>query len=71
MPMYEFKCEACEHEFEELVLGQRDRKIPCPKCGSDNTHRLLSASCVHGGGKGASFGSLGASGGGCGTGGFS
>ena len=31
MPLYEFKCRACGHRFEELVrLGETPE---CPKCG--------------------------------------
>ena len=31
MPMYEFKCEPCDHAFETLVRGSSD--VPhCPKC---------------------------------------
>jgi len=31
MPMYEFRCEPCEHTFETLVRSSSD--VPhCPKC---------------------------------------
>jgi putative FmdB family regulatory protein len=31
MPIYEFRCHNCRHEFEELVpIGQ---SAPCPECG--------------------------------------
>jgi putative FmdB family regulatory protein len=31
MPMYEFKCEPCDHAFETLVRSSSD--VPhCPKC---------------------------------------
>lgn len=30
MPIYEYSCNACQHEFEALVFG-RD-KAECPKC---------------------------------------
>ena len=51
MPMYEYACEACHKVFEELVFGSPEA-VPCPKCGSPRTKRLLSASCVRGSGKG-------------------
>lgn len=75
MPMYEYKCSACENEFEELVFGSIE-SVPCPKCGSSNTRRLVSAGCVRSGnaGLGSSLGGgMGAmpSAGGCGSGGFS
>ena len=41
MPMYEYRCDACKCEFEELVFGQPE-SVPCPKCGSVKTHKLLS-----------------------------
>ena len=45
MPIFEFRCEACENEFEELCLGSAARAgtgVPCPKCGSPDTKKLLS-----------------------------
>jgi putative FmdB family regulatory protein len=30
MPVYEYACRKCHHEFEELVFG--DEKPVCPKC---------------------------------------
>lgn len=30
MPVYEYACRKCGHEFEELVFG--DEKPACPKC---------------------------------------
>jgi putative FmdB family regulatory protein len=35
MPLYNYKCEACNHEFEAaLKIADRDLPItePCPKC---------------------------------------
>ncbi|RJP57376.1 MAG: zinc ribbon domain-containing protein, partial [Deltaproteobacteria bacterium] len=31
MPIYEYKCDLCGKEFEELVLGSSP-KVNCPKC---------------------------------------
>ncbi len=40
MPIFEYVCKACQHEFEALVLGSR---IPvCAECGSADLDRLLS-----------------------------
>ena len=47
MPTYDFLCERCEHEFEELVL-QPDEEVVCPKCGSTESRKLLSAFAVTG-----------------------
>ena len=36
MPTYEFRCEKCEHVFEEfLMMSKCDEPLsqPCPKCG--------------------------------------
>jgi putative FmdB family regulatory protein len=40
MPIYEYKCGKCAHEFELLVRGTMVPK--CEKCGSDQVERLLS-----------------------------
>jgi len=42
MPLYEFKCRACRHRFEDLV---RVGEVPeCPKCHDAAPERLFSAS---------------------------
>lgn len=41
MPIFEFVCDKCGHEFEELVMG--DGRCNCPACGSSDTHKLMSA----------------------------
>lgn len=41
MPIYEYRCEACGEEFEELVSATADSP-PCPKCKSKKTGKLLS-----------------------------
>lgn len=40
MPMHDFMCQSCKHEFEELVI--KDEEVKCPKCGSANTQQLMS-----------------------------
>lgn len=42
MPIFEYKCNDCDNEFEELVFD-RDECPPCPKCDSANTGKLMSA----------------------------
>jgi putative FmdB family regulatory protein len=40
MPIYEYLCKACEHQFETLVLGGT---VPvCASCGGTELERLLS-----------------------------
>ena len=34
MPIYEFICESCRHEFETLVTCVGG-EAPCPKCGGE------------------------------------
>jgi putative FmdB family regulatory protein len=41
MPLYDFHCRACEHEFEALVRGVAARP-ECPRCGSADLERLPS-----------------------------
>lgn len=40
MPIYDFRCDTCGFEFEELVRG--DGPPPCPECGAPGPRRLLS-----------------------------
>ena len=42
MPIFEYTCEECGREFEELVFD-RDECPPCPECASDRTCKLMSA----------------------------
>ena len=44
MPMYDFKCDECEHMFElNLPMSKSDSasKKPCPECGKETVHRLF------------------------------
>ena len=44
MPIYDFRCKACGHEFEALV---RHNDTPaCPACRSGDLERLLSTFAV-------------------------
>ena len=44
MPLYEFRCTACDETFEILTsLAERDEKAVCPACGSHDTARLFSS----------------------------
>ena len=44
MPLYEYRCKQCEHEFEALVLPKLTAE--CPECQSTDLERLLSQFAV-------------------------
>lgn len=55
MPIFEYRCRNCRHEFEMLrFAGDDDRDIECPKCGKKKVERLMS---VFGGNSAGSCGS--------------
>jgi putative FmdB family regulatory protein len=51
MPIYEFTCNKCKEEFEELVFGSDDNDIECPKCNSTKVKKKMSAFAIKSGGK--------------------
>lgn len=46
MPLYEFICEKCKHEFEDLISMKDAESIKCPKCNK-NVKRKISKSAFH------------------------
>lgn len=53
MPLYEFHCNDCQDQFEELVRSSSAiDEVKCPACGSQHVRRKVSmfASKVVGGG---------------------
>jgi len=49
MPIYEYRCTRCDHDFEELVrLGTQDTEVPCPSCGEHHARRKVSTFAVRG-----------------------
>lgn len=34
MPMYDYFCSGCEHEFEEARRMEERHTAPCPSCGA-------------------------------------
>jgi putative FmdB family regulatory protein len=42
MPLYEFQCAGCGSRFEELVPAGTEGAV-CPRCGSREVTRVLSA----------------------------
>jgi putative FmdB family regulatory protein len=51
MPIFEYRCRACEQTMELVVLSSSD--AVCPHCGSADLAKLISAPAAHG--KTASF----------------
>lgn len=52
MPIYEYFCNDCGNQFEELKnFTQRDDEVQCPRCKSKNTKRMVSVfgKCVSSG----------------------
>ena len=45
MPIYEYACKSCGHEFEELVRS--DERPVCPACGDDKAERQMSVPAAH------------------------
>ncbi len=44
MPIFEYCCKACCHEFEEIRPGsEADKPTECPKCGKKKSERMLSS----------------------------
>jgi len=41
VPIYEYRCRGCEHEFEKYVHGP-STKVACPTCQSGDVTRKLS-----------------------------
>jgi putative FmdB family regulatory protein len=41
MPLYDFHCRTCGHDFEALVRPQDSGPAPCPSCGGSDLDRQL------------------------------
>lgn len=69
MPLYEYRCRACNHRFELLQsLGEGAEAVTCPRCGEQQAEKQLSTFAASAGSGTPSFGA--ARSGGCGGGGF-
>jgi putative FmdB family regulatory protein len=40
MPLYEFRCQSCQKEFEELI--RNDEAARCPYCASQKVEKIFS-----------------------------
>ncbi len=43
MPIYEYQCTACEHEFETMQKMSDAPLEACPSCGENTLKKLISA----------------------------
>jgi putative FmdB family regulatory protein len=43
MPLYEYRCENCGHQFEKIQRFSDDPITVCPSCGSGPVVKLLSS----------------------------
>jgi putative FmdB family regulatory protein len=46
MPLYEYRCEACEHQFEIIQKFSDDPIEVCPSCGQGPVVKLLSSPAI-------------------------
>jgi len=46
MPIYEYRCEQCGAQFEELVSSADAERVRCQQCSGRRVTRLLSAFAV-------------------------
>ena len=47
MPIYEFVCESCGNEFEQIQSFSESRMPACLKCGSAHVGRRMSRPAIH------------------------
>lgn len=45
MPIYEYRCLGCGHQFELLIL-KASTPVACPSCATDSVERMLSMFAV-------------------------
>lgn len=43
MPIYEYKCDSCGHQFEKLQKISDEVIRVCPECGTESVRKLVSA----------------------------
>ena len=46
MPLFDFVCRNCDHEFETLVRSQDTEPPTCPACGGRDLEKQLSTFAV-------------------------
>jgi len=48
MPIFEYKCNKCEKEFERVVFSGEESNIYCPACKSEDVFKKMSATSFMG-----------------------
>jgi putative FmdB family regulatory protein len=61
MPIYEYKCIACDATFEKYIRNEQEEQIECPECQSKEVEKQISSfsSNCQGGYSGATGGHTG------------
>jgi len=49
MPLFKYRCNDCQANFEDLVPFSQSHNVECPQCGSHNTEKLVSTFATLGG----------------------
>ena len=47
MPIYEYKCRSCAHQFETIQKFSDDLLTECPECNEHELKKLVSAAAFH------------------------
>lgn len=69
MPIYEYQCDTCGAEFQDLVLSREaETDVRCKQCNSEHVTKLLSGSAVKSGASSTASSYSPPKGGGCGGG---
>lgn len=46
MPLYEYRCDACHHQFEKIQKFSDDPITVCPSCGQGPVVKLVSSPAI-------------------------
>ena len=46
MPIYEYSCPKCSHQFDVLISNDKDIPAKCPKCAKGKPAKMFSAFAV-------------------------
>ena len=52
MPIYEYRCEKCEHQLEKIQKMSDDPLVDCPQCHQPTLKKIISAAAFRLKGKG-------------------